>query len=120
MEQRDIISFCSVNNVPAPTETPWVGGNKGVEKETIRTKGKMDVEYMLETMEKSRTELNELGYDLLLAPNVLYDYRAIFMKIYGRDTKGNHVCPKTPKTPLGEDYGSTTFSRETVSSQVES
>ena len=83
-------------------------------------KGKMDVEYMLETMEKSRTELNELGYDLLLAPNVLYDYRAIFMKIYGRDTKGNHVCPKTPKTPLGEDYGSTTFSRETVSSQVES
>ena len=61
-----------------------------------RRKIKMDIHYMLDTMEKSKKELNELGYSLLLGPNILYDYRAIFMKIYNRDTIGHHLCPKKP------------------------
>jgi len=99
LAERDIISFCGANYVPKPKPPVWsimmetVKEEKEVER---RRKIKMDIDYMLDTMEKSKNELNELGYSLLLGPNILYDYRAIFMKIYNHDTKGYHLCPKKP------------------------
>ena len=100
LAERDIISFCGANYVPKPKQPPvWsIMMEKVMEEVEVerRRKIKMDIHYMLDTMEKSKKELNELGYSLLLGPNILYDYRAIFMKIYNRDTIGHHLCPKKP------------------------
>jgi hypothetical protein len=90
LEERSLISFCDINKVPS----------KASQNSYQRKKHLMDVGYMLETMEQSRKQLIHMDYFLLLAPNVLYDFRAIFMKIYGRDTVGNHLCPKVLKTEI--------------------
>jgi hypothetical protein len=85
LEERQLISFCSANDAKKMTLS------KGSDVDGQRQhRAKMDVDYMLATLKTSRAELSEYHY--MLAPNVLYDYRAIFMKIYGRDTKGKHFC----------------------------
>ena len=102
LEQRNIISFCGSNIAPKQSQRPsWFINEKGNEEdgaiEMEKRHRHMDVDYMMQTMETSRFELRQLGYGSMLGPNVLYDFRAIFMKIYGKDTYGNHLCPKVPK-----------------------
>ena len=89
LDEREVISFCSVNDVPPKSFDHHYHHHR-----------KMDVQYMLTTLEDSRQQLINQGYYYLLAPNVLYDYRAIFMKIYGKDTVGKHLCPKIAKQQL--------------------
>ena len=103
LEERKVISFCGANEAPPKPPPFWMATQQDREHSREREqerhrRGKMDVSYMLQTMADARAQLIDAGYYYLLAPNILYDYRAIFMKIYGRDTMGDHLCPK--KTPV--------------------